>query len=137
MEGVITRVAGNEGRLRGRTTTVLCTMQDGRQVETNHAIVTHYRADYLRVSANEVRIIGEFRISPSESTGTFEGLRGRGSIEGSLVCLAHQRAPSQPNCAARGHFTDFVAVRGDPTKGPGELFPGVIGSFRDRTVLTG
>ncbi|MBW3626999.1 MAG: hypothetical protein KY412_05250, partial [Actinobacteria bacterium] len=94
-------------------------------------------AKFRRTSDNEIRVSGQFQFSPTESTGTFAGLEGRGSIQGVLTCLAHERDATKPTCAERGHFTDFVAARGDLTKGPGEIGPGLRGSFRDATVTTG
>ncbi len=142
VEGTVTEVRGRTGTIEGTITMVLCEPgppdAQGRptQVETEHSIVMHFTARYMRVSDNELRIVGRFQISPTESTGTFAGLEGRGSIQGSFTCLAHQRNPSQPTCAQRGHFTDFVAFRGDPRLGPGELRPGIVGSYRDTSVLT-
>jgi hypothetical protein len=137
MQGTITRASGNRGTVQGTTTSVLCRTQGGAQVETENVIVTSYRADFVRASANEVRINGRFTISPTASTGIFRDLTGQGSIQGMLTCLGHQRDPSQPSCAALGLFTDFVGVRGDPTREPGEIRPGLVGTFYDPTVSTG
>lgn len=134
VEGAITGVNGDKGTVEGKVTSVLCVPEDGAQVESGNVIVTHFDAEYRRASDNQVPISGQFEISPTESTGTFEDLEGHGSIQGILTCLAHQRDPSQPTCAELGEFTDFVGVRGDPTKGPGEIVPGLVGSFRDTTV---
>ncbi len=139
MQGTITTVErGGRGTVSGKTTSVLCSPQGyPAQAETGHSIVTHYTAKYTRVSNNEIRLSGTFQISPSESTGTFQGLTGHGSLQGSLTCLGHQRDRKLPSCQAQGHFTDFTGIRGDPSKGPGEIRPGLMGTFRDPSVLTG
>jgi hypothetical protein len=137
VEGTITEVKGDRGTIEGTITTVLCEIENGTQVESDNVIVTHFEGRFRRTSDNEVRVTGTWQFSPTESTGTFEGLEGRGSIQGVLTCLAHERNPDQPTCEQRGHFTDFVGARGDLTKGPGEIGPGLRGSFRDATVLTG
>lgn len=136
VQGTIAQVNGDRGTIQGTITTVLCETVDGQQVETENVIVTHYQARYRRVSDNEVQVTGHFRISPTESTGTFAGLEGHGSIKGVLTCLGHTRR-GEPSCAERGHFTDFVGARGDLSKGPGEITPGLIGGYRDPTVQTG
>lgn len=139
VEGTITSVRGNTGTIEGTITTVLCADEplNPDRPETENVIVTHFEARFVRVSDNQVRVMGQFQFSPTESTGTFAGLEGRGSIQGVLTCLAHQRDATQPTCAESGHFTDFVGARGDLTKGPGEIEPGLKGSFRDATVTTG
>jgi hypothetical protein len=58
-------------------------------------------------------------------------MEGHGNIQGIFTCLS-----PTVTCAQLGYFTDFVAVRGDPTKGPGELQPGLVGTYRDPTVQT-
>ncbi len=133
VEGTVTEVKGDRGTIEGTITSVLCVTEDGKRVESENVIVTQFVAKYRRVSDNELALTGQFRISPTLSTGTFAGLEGHGSIRASLTCLAHLRDPSQPTCAQRGHFTDFVGFRGDPTAGPGEIEPGLVGSFRDPT----
>lgn len=133
VEGTITEVKGDKGTIEGKITTVLC--QNGE--ETEHMIVTYYEAKFRRISDNVLQVTGRYRFSPTESTGTFAGLEGSGSIKGVLTCLAHQRNPSAPTCQQLGYYADFVAARGDLTKGPGELEPGLRGSYRDATVLTG
>ena len=133
VEGTITEVQGAGGTIEGTITTVLC--ENGQ--ETGNVLVSHFEGRFRRVSDNEIRISGRYHFSPTESTGTFAGIEGHGSIQGVFTCLAHQRDPSQPTCAERGHFTDFVGARGDLTKGPGEIGPGLRGTFRDATVLTG
>ncbi len=133
VQGTITEVNGDRGTIEGTITTVLC--ENGQ--ETENVIVTHYEAKFRRVSDNEIRVSGQWQFSPTESTGTFEGLEGRGSIQGVLTCLAHERDATKPTCEQREHFTDFVGARGDLTKGAGEIGPGLRGNYRDATVLTG
>ncbi len=142
VQGTITEVRGDRGTIQGTITSVLCEeappgveTETGR-VESNNVIVTHFQARYRRVSDNQVQVTGRFRISPSESTGTFAGLEGHGSIKGVLTCLRHERNPAAPTCAQLGHFTDFVGARGDLSKGPGEITPGLMGSYRDPSVQT-
>jgi hypothetical protein len=133
VEGTVTSVDGDTGTIEGKITTVLCVPSNGTQVESEHVIVSYFQAEFQRVSDNSLEISGTFEISPTESTGTFEGLEGHGSIMGAFTCLAHQRDPSQPTCAELGEFTDFVGSRGDPTKEPGDLKPGLVGTWRDTT----
>jgi hypothetical protein len=136
--GSITEVNGETGRIEGTITTVLCEPgPNGTQVEsTGDMIVTHFEARFRLVSDNDLEIMGMFEISPEESTGVFEDLEGHGSIQGVFTCLAHERDPSQPTCADIGEFTDFVGHRGDPSKGPGEIQPGLRGTYFDPTVPT-
>ncbi|MDP8992796.1 MAG: hypothetical protein M3N31_07085 [Actinomycetota bacterium] len=132
--GTITEVKGAKGTVQGTVTSVLCVNENGQQVESQHSIVSHFEAKYRRTSANQVDVSGKFQISPTQSTGTFQGMEGGGSLKGVFTCLAHSRNSSQPNCAQRGHFTDFVGARGDLSKGPGEIRPGLMGHYRDPTV---
>ena len=136
--GTVTAVNGTTGTIEGTITTVLCEPgAGGAQVESaGDVIVSHFEARYRRTSDNVVTIVGRFDISPTESTGVFSGLEGHGSIRGVFTCLGHQRDPSQPTCAELGEFTDFVAHRGDPDKGPGEIQPGLRGTFRAPSVTT-
>ena len=134
VEGTITEVNGDRGTIEGTITTVLCVTENGVQTESEHTIVTEFRAKYHRVSDNEVKITGTFALSPTESTGTFAGITGRGSIQGIFTCLGHARNPDAPTCAELGEFTDFVGLRGDTSKGPGEATPGLVGTFRDSSV---
>ncbi|HVL98678.1 MAG TPA: hypothetical protein VM324_05250 [Egibacteraceae bacterium] len=139
VQGTVTQVQGprgDRGFIEGTITSVLCETVNGVQTETEHAIVTEFRARYRRISDNEVQLTGRFELSPTQSTGTFQDITGHGSFQGILVCLAHQRDATQPTCAERGHFTDFVGLRGDTTRPPGETQPGLVGTFRDPTVLT-
>ena len=122
--GTITEVDGDRGTLEGTITSVLC--ENG--VETDSAIVYEYQARYMRVSDDEVRVIGTWDISPTASTGTFADLEGHGSLQGILTCLG------SATCAELGEFTDFVAARGDTSRAPGEMIPGLVGTFRDPTV---
>lgn len=124
--GTVTEDNGDKGTIEGTITTVLC--ENGQ--ETDNVIVTHFEAKYRLVSDDELRITGRFEISPEESTGTFADLEGHGSIQGVFTCLG------DPVCAEVGEFTDFVGARGDLTKGPGEIQPGLVGTFSDPTVET-
>lgn len=124
--GTVTEVHGNTGTIEGTITTVLCENGD----ETANVIVTDFEAKYLLVSDDELRIMGTYQFSPTQSTGTFAGLEGQGSIRGSFTCLG------AATCANVGAFTDFVAARGDMTAGPGEIKPGLVGNYSDPTVTT-
>ena len=126
VEGTVTDVHGPTGRIEGTITTVLC--EDGEVTE--HVIVSDFEATYRLVSEDQLAIAGTFWISPDDSTGTFAGLRGHGSIRGVFTCLG------DPVCADVGQFTDFVAARGDLTAGPGEIHPGLVGTFSDSSVDT-
>ena len=124
--GTVTEDNGNRGTIEGTITTVLC--EDGQ--ETGNVIVTHFEADYRLVSDDELAITVHFEISPEESTGIFADLEGSGQIQGVFTCLG------EPVCAELGEFTDFVAARGDLSKGPGEIQPGLVGHFSDPTTST-
>ena len=126
VEGTITEVKGDRGTVKGTITSVLCVRENGVQTESEHTIVTEFKARYRRVSDNEVQITGKYKISPTRSTGTFEDLKGHGSIKGIFTCLGHERNPAEPTCAERGHFTDFVGLGGDTSKPPGEAVPGLM-----------
>lgn len=137
-EGTVTSVKKNgRGTIEGTITSVVCVTEGGVRTESGDVIVTDYRAKFRRTSDNEVQLTGRFTFSPTRSSGTFEGLTGRGSIKAILTCLAHVRNPSMPTCADRGHFTDFVGLRGDTSKPVGETVPGLVGSFRDPTISSG
>jgi hypothetical protein len=133
-EGTVSKVHGDRGTIQGTITSVLCVTEGGAQVESEHSIITQYTVRYIRVSENLVQLTGRYRISPSLSTGTFEGLKGHGSFKAVLTCLGNQRDPSQPSCADLRYFADFVGARGDLTLGPGALAPGLVGTYRDSTV---
>ncbi len=124
--GTVTEENGDTGTIEGTITTVLC--EDGE--ETDNVIVTNFESRYRLVSDDELQIIGRYEISPEESTGTFADLEGHGSIQGVFTCLG------DPVCAELGEFTDFVGARGDLSKGPGEIQPGLVGTFSDPTVDT-
>ncbi len=133
VQGTVTEVNGRTGTIEGTITSVLCE----NNAETGDRIITEFVARYRQVSNNELALTGTFRINPELSTGTFADLEGHGSFKASLTCLGFQRDPSKNlPCSDLGHFTDFVAFRGDPTKGPGEIQPGLVGSFRDPTVTS-
>ena len=124
--GTVTEDNGNTGTIEGTITSVLCV--DGE--ETDNVIVTDFVARYRQVSDDELQIIGKYQISPEESTGTFADLEGTGSIQGVFTCLG------EATCAELGEYTDFVGARGDLSKGPGEIQPGLKGTFSDPTVET-
>lgn len=124
--GTVTQDNGQTGTIEGTITTVLC--EDGEA--TDNVIVTNFVAQYRQVSDDELKIIGRYQISPEDSTGTFADMEGQGSIQGVFTCLG------EPVCAELGEYTDFVAARGDLTKGPGEIKPGLVGTFSDPTVET-
>lgn len=79
VEGTVTEVKGDRGTIEGTITSVLCVTEDGKRVESENVIVTHFVAKYRRASDNELALTGQFRISPTLSTGTFAGLEGHGS----------------------------------------------------------
>jgi hypothetical protein len=124
--GTVVEDNGKTGTIEGTITTVLC--EDGE--ETGNVIVTHFTAKYRLVSDDELKITGQFEISPTESTGIFADIEGHGSIQGIFTCLG------PATCAELDEFTDFVAARGDTSKGPGEIQPGLVGTFSDPTVPT-
>ncbi|HWI07400.1 MAG TPA: hypothetical protein VNT54_07770 [Solirubrobacteraceae bacterium] len=135
-EGTVTRLTGNgdKGTIEGTITSVVCVTENGVRTESGDAIVSDYRAKFRRTSDNEVQLTGRFVFSPTESTGTFAGLTGGGSLKAILTCLPHVRDPSEPTCRQRGDFTDFVGLRGDTAAPVGETTPGMIGHYRDATV---
>lgn len=129
VEGTVTVAAGRRGAISGKITTVLCVPgPNGRNVESPNVLVSNFQAAYTRVSDNDLHIFGGFQFSPTESTGTFKDIRGGGRIEGRFTCLG------LTSCAPLGEFTDFVVSTGDPTLPPGQLRPGLVGSFTDPTV---
>lgn len=125
--GTVTQDNGQTGTIEGTITTVLC--EDGQ--ETDNVIVTNFQARYRQVSDDQLQIIGRYQISPEESTGTFADMQGEGTIQGVFTCLG------DAVCAEEGEYTDFVAARGDLSKGPGDIQPGLVGTFSDPTVTTG
>ncbi len=130
--GRVTSSSGTSGTIEGTLRTVLCVPGDSPtgRVKSGHVIVSHVTAAFQRVGQNDLRVSGGFQISPTESTGTFRDMVGGGTFQGRFTCL------SAPNCATRGEYTDFVAHTGDPNLGPGQIQPGVIGTFYDPTVTT-
>lgn len=122
--GAVTGVSGDTGTLEGTITTVRC--EDG--MATDDVMVSTFTARFRLASPDQLRVTGTFAISPELSGGTFAGLEGQGSLSGVFTCLG------SPVCADLGEFTDFVAARGDLTKGPGQLQPGLVGSYSDPTV---
>jgi hypothetical protein len=133
VEGTVTATFGNRGIIEGTLTTVLCVPGESPTgyVASEHAIVSHFRLVYTRTSTNDLHVTGSFQISPTESTGTFEDMVGGGLMQGRFTCLG-----GNPTCEARGEYADFVGSRGDPTLPPGQLQPGLIGTFYDPTVET-
>ena len=127
--GTITKQnpSGTTGTLEGTITTVLC---EGT-VATDNVIVTNFEARFRVTADDELQIVGQFQISPDESTCTFADLEGRGSIKGVFTCLG------ATVCSDIGEYTDFVSARGDLSKGPGDIRPGLVGSYSDPTVTTG
>ena len=135
-EGTVTKLhgSGDKGTIEGTITSVVCVTENGVRTESGDVIISDYRAKFRRTSDNEVQLIGRFAFSPTESTGTFAGMTGGGSLKAILTCLAHVRDASAPTCQQRGHFTDFVGLRGDTAAPVGETTPGMIGHYRDATV---
>ncbi|HET9443531.1 MAG TPA: hypothetical protein VFO65_09420 [Acidimicrobiales bacterium] len=118
--GTVTEVREDgTGVIEGTITTVLC---EGGEA-TASSIVSHYVADYEAVSDDLMVLEGRFHISPTESTGIFAGLEGQGSLRGNLTCLR------EAVCADVGSFTDFVGARGDLSRGPGDIRPGLTGTY--------
>ncbi len=129
IQGTVTAVFGSRGIIQGKLTTVLCVPgPNGTFVESQHVIVSYFQAAYRLVSDVNLQIDGGFRFSPTESTGTFRDLQGGGRIQGRFTCLG------QATCATLGQFTDFVGSTGDPNLPPGQLQPGLSGSYYDPTV---
>lgn len=130
VEGTVTEVTGNTGTIEGTITSVLCVTENGVQAESESAIVSNFEARFTRSGDNDLMVTGTFTVSPTESTGVFEGLEGHGSLRGVFTCLAHRRDASAPSCAELGEFIDFTGVRGDRDKAPGEIGPGVRGTYQ-------
>ena len=128
---------GSKGTILGTITSVVCVTRNGARVSSGDALVMNYSARFRKTSDNELYLKGRFWFSPTRSTGTFEDITGRGSLEAQLTCLGHARDPSRPSCKQLGHFTDFVGLRGNTAAPPGQTTPGLIGHFRDHTVTTG
>ena len=130
-EGTVTSVSqdGDRGTIEGTITSIVCESRN----ETGDALVMDYTAKFRRTSDNEVQLTGRWRFSPTESTGTFADITGGGSLRAQLTCLGHERDPTAATCEDLGHFTDFVALRGDTSAPAGETTPGLIGHFRDPT----
>ena len=126
VEGTVTAVGPTSGVIQGKITTVLC---EGA-AETQHSIVSYFWVRYTRAGPDALLVSGAFRISPTESTGTFRDMQGGGRIEGRFTCLG------APVCAQLGYFTDFVGHTGDPSLPAGQLQPGALGTYYDPTVTT-
>lgn len=137
VDGTIVRGNAQQGTVRGLITTVLCapptpTEAGGGGSETEHEIYTRFRGTYRRVSENVVRITGSFDIVGGQ--GTFSHLTGGGSLDASLTCLPALRSPSAPSCAQRGHYTDFIGLRGNLIAPAGQHDPGLVGTYEDPSI---
>lgn len=134
-EGRIVAVkrGGDKGTILGTIKSVVCVTRNGARVSSGDALVMRYSARFRRTSDNELYLKGRFWFSPTRSTGKFEDITGRGSLEAQLTCLGHARNPAAPSCEKLGHFTDFVGLRGNTAAPPGQTTPGLIGHFRDHT----
>lgn len=134
-EGRIVSVkhGGNKGTISGTIKSVVCVTRNGARVASGDALVMDYSARFRRTSDNELYLKGRFWFSPSRSTGTFEDITGRGSLEAQLTCLGHERNPALPTCEDLGYYADFVGLRGNLAAPPGQTTPGLIGHFRDHT----
>ena len=134
-EGRIVSVTrgGSKGTILGTITSHVCVTRNGARVTSGDALVMNYNARFKRTSNNELYLKGRFWFSPSRSTGRFEDITGRGSLEAQLTCLGHARNPSAPSCERLGHFADFVGLRGNTAAPAGQTTPGLIGHFRDHT----
>ncbi len=130
VEGTVIAAGPTTGAIQGRITTVLCEGPGGT-LESEHSIVSYFWVRYVRAGNDALLVSGAFRISPTESTGTFRDMQGGGRIEGRFTCLG------PATCAQLGHFTDFVGHTGDPSLPAGQLQPGVLGRYYDPTVTTG
>lgn len=137
ISGNIVTAGPSRGSLRGTVITELCRPGPSGQVGSEHSIVWHFEAQYLRADNNVLQIYGGFQISPTESTGTFRDMTGGGTVQGRFTCLGHQGNPSAPSCQQLGQYTDFVGHSGDPRLGPGRIQPGIFGSWNDPTITTG
>ncbi|MDP1848881.1 MAG: hypothetical protein Q8K79_13885 [Solirubrobacteraceae bacterium] len=135
-EGRIVSVTrgGTKGTILGTITSVVCVTRNGARVSSADALVMSYSARFRRTSDNELYLKGRFWFSPSRSTGTFEDITGRGSLEAQITCLGHARNPALPSCEDLGRFNDFVGLRGNTAAPPGQTTPGLIGHFRDHSV---
>ncbi len=140
VEGTVTQVHGDRGTIVGTITTVLCTTgPDGPDAdtvpdaidETTSSIVSEFRVRFERVSNDLLAVTGRFKFSPTQSTGTFEDIKGQGTLQGAFTCLG---ANVCSNLGQAGYYTDFVGYRGDLSARPGVLQPGLVGTFQDKTV---
>lgn len=130
---VSTKPGGDKGTIMGTIKSIVCVTRNGARVTSDDALVMDYSARFERTSDNELYLKGRFWFSPTRSTGRFEDITGRGSLEAQLTCLGHARNPSLPTCEQLGHFTDFVGLRGNTAAPVGQTTPGLIGHFRDHT----
>jgi hypothetical protein len=128
VDGVITSRVGNQGSVRGRIRTQLCVQVNGVWTASPNILVSHFEGRIILQSEVDLHVYGGFQFSPTESTGTFRDIRGGGHFEARFTCLG------QVSCATVGQFHDFVASTGNPALPPGQLQPGMNGSFYDPTV---
>ena len=128
VDGVITSRYGDQGTLSGRLRTVLCVRVGDTWAASPNVLVSYFEGRYILAAENDLHFYGGFQFSPTESTGTFRDIRGGGRMEARFTCLG------QASCVPGGEFTDFVASTGNPNLPPGQLQPGLNGSFYDPTV---
>lgn len=129
VEGTVIAASGTRGVIQGKITTVLCEpASGGGWTESEHVIVSYFTAQFVLAAPNDLHLYGAFRFSPTESTGTFRDLQGGGRLEGRFTCLG------LASCEPLGEFTDFVASTGNPNLPPGQLQPGLVGSWYDPTI---
>ena len=128
VDGTITSRYGDQGTLSGRLRTVLCVQVNGIWTESPNVLVSYFEGRYILAAENDLHFYGGFQFSPTESTGTFRDIRGGGRMEARFTCLG------QASCRPGGEFHDFVGSTGNPNLPPGQLQPGLTGSFYDPTV---
>lgn len=128
VDGVITSRFGNQGTVRGRIRTQLCVQVNGVWTASPNILVSYFQGHLILQAENDLHVYGGFQFSPTESTGTFRDIQGGGRFEARFTCLG------RTSCAPLGEFHDFVASTGNPALPPGQLQPGMTGSFFDPTV---
>lgn len=128
VDGTITSWNGSQGTVRGRIRTQLCVQVNGVWTASPNILVSYFEGQIILRAENDLHLYGGFQFSPTESTGTFRDIQGGGRIEARFTCLGLS------SCAPGGQFTDFVSSTGNPALPPGQLQPGMTGSFYDPTV---
>ena len=128
VDGVITSWFGTQGTVQGRIRTQLCVQVNGVWTASPNILVSYFQGRLVLQAENDLHVYGGFQFSPTESTGTFRDIQGGGRFEARFTCLG------QTSCAPLGEFHDFVASTGNPSLPPGQLQPGMTGSFYDPTV---